>query len=572
MPLNFPQGATLDEIYATGGRAWIWNGFAWNVYGVVGGTGATGERGATGATGPVGDYVKTINGNTGDLSVVTSLLGLSGDIPQILDGYRDELYLYPVNYNTDKTNYAPYSNYVESWTTSSLAISKNLIDPFFEPNNAYTLTRNATFTVSNAQLSFGNTGTDRVLSLYLRGISGNIADYVGISTVVSPYNPSATFHATVVSGNAIVTNNDSTFIGITGLDSGWSRIKIVSNSNEAISDIAISMTYNYSGFSGAAIGLFGVQLEDGTHWTTPSDYIDNPTASPMVQSGEEYQGIGITGGDYIAFTNRGNTFTKGNTFTNEQVFLSGISANGTSKFNTVEATNTIYAEQFSATNLIEAKRISINDGGNGSYSTLNNANVYLGDPEYYYSYKHILIHNEPSDGGGYVSIYGQTTFTEGVTLNSSIQFPNGQLVDSVVTAINGSSGEIGISAGTNITISKIGNTFSISSTSSGISGSYVSSVTGTIGEIEVNGTTGAVVVGLPNNVIITGSLTIGGITLSASGGNIIINGGISTIGNINSTGILSVDGLIISKTGFSGYTGNADLETIESVLLDGGVF
>ena len=106
----------------------------------------------------------------------------------------------------------------------------------------------------------------------------------------------------------------------------------------------------------------------------------------------------------------------------------------------------------------------------------------------------------------------------------------------------------------------------------GLVGNYVSSVTGTTGEIEVSGSTGAVVIGLPNNVIITGSLTLGGITLSASGGNITINGGIEVLGNINSTGILSVDGLIITKTGFSGYTGDADLETLESVLLDGGEY
>ena len=106
----------------------------------------------------------------------------------------------------------------------------------------------------------------------------------------------------------------------------------------------------------------------------------------------------------------------------------------------------------------------------------------------------------------------------------------------------------------------------------GLVGDYVSSVTGTTGEIEVSGSTGAVIVGLPNNVRITGSLTIGGITLSASGGNLILHSGIEVLGSIYSTGILSVDGLIITKTGFSGYTGDADLETIESVLLDGGEY
>ena len=31
MPLNFPIGPTLDQIYATGGRSWQWNGQGWNL-------------------------------------------------------------------------------------------------------------------------------------------------------------------------------------------------------------------------------------------------------------------------------------------------------------------------------------------------------------------------------------------------------------------------------------------------------------------------------------------------------------------------------------------------------------
>jgi len=158
-----------------------------------------------------------------------------------------------------------------------------------------------------------------------------------------------------------------------------------------------------------------------------------------------------------------------------------------------------------------------------------------------------------------------------------INFPNSPATNDTYSYDNKSwmwSGSYWSSLGsTNFVVGSTGATGSQGITgATGLVGNYVSSVTGTTGEIEVSGSTGAVVIGLPNNVIITGSLTIGGITLSASGGNITINGGIEVLGNINSTGILSVDGLIITKTGFSGYTGDADLETLESVLLDGGEY
>jgi len=59
-------------------------------------------------------------------------------------------------------------------------------------------------------------------------------------------------------------------------------------------------------------------------------------------------------------------------------------------------------------------------------------------------------------------------------------------------------------------------------------------------------------------------------------GNIFGNTGnfnsLQVTGNLTILGQLSVDGLIISKTGFSGYTLDADEETVESVIVDGGQF
>lgn len=78
----------------------------------------------------------------------------------------------------------------------------------------------------------------------------------------------------------------------------------------------------------------------------------------------------------------------------------------------------------------------------------------------------------------------------------------------------------------------------------------VSSLTGTTGEVEVSGLTGDITVGLPNNVTISGNLTV--------------------LGNINTNGYFLADGSIVTKTGFYGYTGDADQEPVEYVDLDGG--
>jgi hypothetical protein len=77
-------------------------------------------------------------------------------------------------------------------------------------------------------------------------------------------------------------------------------------------------------------------------------------------------------------------------------------------------------------------------------------------------------------------------------------------------------------------------------------------ITGTSGEVEVTTSCPNIVIGLPDNVVISGNLRV--------------NGDLDIIGR------LMVDGLIITKTGFQGYTGDADLEPVEGVILDGGEY
>lgn len=115
-----------------------------------------------------------------------------------------------------------------------------------------------------------------------------------------------------------------------------------------------------------------------------------------------------------------------------------------------------------------------------------------------------------------------------------------------------------------------------------LSETYVRTINGFTGNIGLFGTTGEIEVssdpskkitlGIPNTLYIQTSLVLAGITLSASGGDLLVNGGLWSLGNIYNTGSLNVDGLIITKTGFSGFTGDADIEPIEAVMLDGGEF
>ena len=97
-------------------------------------------------------------------------------------------------------------------------------------------------------------------------------------------------------------------------------------------------------------------------------------------------------------------------------------------------------------------------------------------------------------------------------------------------------------------------------------------ISGTPNEIEVSESGGNYTIGLPSDVVIGNSLTTD--YLNVSNGGTFSGGanGVSLSGNLNIAGKLVVDGIIVSKTGFSGYTANAEVEPITDVDLDGGEF
>ena len=80
MPLDFPTSPGPNEIYTFGGRSWIWNGIAWDVYSTVSGNVVTQLNGLTGTVGlSAGSNITlTSAGNTITISSSASGGGISG--------------------------------------------------------------------------------------------------------------------------------------------------------------------------------------------------------------------------------------------------------------------------------------------------------------------------------------------------------------------------------------------------------------------------------------------------------------------------------------------------------------
>ena len=82
MPIDFPSGPSVNDIYTFGTQTYIWNGTAWRLVrtSAVGPTGPTGAPGldstAIGSTGPTGPFGPT--GPTGPGSTVTGPTGATG--------------------------------------------------------------------------------------------------------------------------------------------------------------------------------------------------------------------------------------------------------------------------------------------------------------------------------------------------------------------------------------------------------------------------------------------------------------------------------------------------------------
>lgn len=147
-----------------------------------------------------------------------------------------------------------------------------------------------------------------------------------------------------------------------------------------------------------------------------------------------------------------------------------------------------------------------------------------------------------------------------------------------VQSIEGLTGVVGLSAGSNVTITTNGSDIVISSVgtvgatgATGVTGPQ--GATGVAGGIpadyvqSLNGQTGILVLGSDTQLIYnTGGALTGSPSLTYNG----LLFGIS--GDVEITGRLIVNGVVITKTGFQGFTANADEEYVEGVIFDGGSY
>ena len=312
------------------------SGSSSGVTGLVAGTGIS-ISGPTGNVTITNTGVVSFNGTTGAIEGIEYIYGMTGSIHELIPVNRGNIYLYDTSYRDGNINYAQYSNYVENWTSvSGLTYSKNITDPFGVSNNAYTLTRNVVNATSTASITFNDQDSDRCVSFYVRGVS---ADYVRFGISEPTYVPGATFNIELLSGSGTVFGNGTSNIGITGLsDLAWNRVKIThSSQSKTINSFYVEMTYNYTGFSGAAVGFYGLQLETGITGTT---YIDNPTASPIIGPGVTLNAIGVSY-ENIAVTNTPNTFSYGATFGGNIITSGSIIASGATFTGNIYAQNIV---------------------------------------------------------------------------------------------------------------------------------------------------------------------------------------------------------------------------------------
>jgi hypothetical protein len=128
----------------------------------------------------------------------------------------------------------------------------------------------------------------------------------------------------------------------------------------------------------------------------------------------------------------------------------------------------------------------------------------------------------------------------------------------VVRSLNGLSGGVTLAAGSNVTLTPVGNTITIASSGSGTGAmptSYVESF---------NGLTGAV------SGVTTGTANTFGPLQNFSSG--ISVSGATFSNNVQIIGNLIVTGKIVTETGIFGVTYNNTIESIDDMSMDGGEF
>ena len=77
--INFPPSPVLNDIYtAPSGESWIWNGYAWDIYGTSGSSGSSGTSGSSGSSGTSGSSGSSGTSGSSGSSGTSGSSGSSG--------------------------------------------------------------------------------------------------------------------------------------------------------------------------------------------------------------------------------------------------------------------------------------------------------------------------------------------------------------------------------------------------------------------------------------------------------------------------------------------------------------
>jgi len=488
MPLNFPTSPVLNQLYTFNGKTWKWDGAGWVSYNVA----IVGSGG-----GITGDYVRTLNSFTGGVTVAAgSGISVSGTGGTITISTTGSLTVgdYVATFNGRTGNVQGVSA-IASGTGISVSGA----------TGAVTITNTGVISINGAtgaitNVAFTNLGnTFSVRQIFNAGIS--VSNGITVSGVITALNTTAT---TVQNSSGMLTLTSN-------LSPATSKLRMVGNDadvNNFNNDIIPNVTP--SNLTHTLPASSGTLLNDKLQFV----------ASINGRTGN----VGLSAGSGITLILSGNTYTiailgsAGGTgatgFTGPTGPTGATGATG-SRGNT-GATGPVgdYVESFNGLTGVVQVKIE-NFDVDISNRTTNFPLVWNNDTELH-EYKSVAT-----------------------------------LLGDYVVRFNGRTGNVGISAGSGITLTLSGNTYTIASLG-GAGGTGNTGATGATGATGIQGPTGAT--GFTGPTGPTGATGATGSGYTAIG----LSGGFLWVSPIDGFGIMGASfsiGFVQGNTGNTGPTG-----------------
>jgi hypothetical protein len=515
MPLDFPPSPSLNEIYTFGGSSWIWNGTAWNVYSIVSGnvvtqlngltggvtlaagsnvtltpvgntitissaggsggggaTGATGPTGpqgntgatgATGATGPVGDYVISLRGLTGAVGLTYgSGIGLSVSGNTLTFS------------NTGILSFNGLTGAVTGVTTGT----ENTFGPLQSFTNGISSSGGifSALTRFNAGLSAsfvrtpsiqGPGGADVIfdsgaIKLQQFGLPSNNTRLTASSTVDQTITlPDDT--GTVALTKSVV----SSFNGLTGSITGVSSIRGLTGAVGITNGSGIGLSVSGNTLTVSNTGVLSIDGSTGAISNVARTNVNNNFSAPQTISTTDPELV-------LDNTDNGNRTT----FLSNSVLFSNIpgSLDQYLYASPTNPPNTITLPDFSTTLAGLAGTQTFT--GTNTFSSLANFNAGISSAGGTFS---ALTRFNAGISASGATFSGPVNLTNTLLINGT-QGSNNQVLTSTgsgitwatpaggggsVTSVNGRTGAVNFVAGTNISITPSGNTFTISASGGG---------------------------------------------------------------------------------------------------------